>query len=91
MSTITNSKHSGAASSRACSGESVCAEVKPDLIRRRAYEIFQARNGGPGDQTSDWAQAERELSGAGHDARAAVRPANADAGSFRGQPAAGSR
>ena len=33
----------------------------PDLIRRRAYEIFQARNGGPGSQLSDWLQAEQEL------------------------------
>ncbi|MGD8452413.1 MAG: DUF2934 domain-containing protein [Phycisphaerae bacterium] len=32
-----------------------------DQIRQRAYEIFLARNGGPGDASSDWAQAEREL------------------------------
>lgn len=36
-------------------------ESRPDRIRRRAYEIFQARNGGPGDHLSDWAQAEREV------------------------------
>jgi hypothetical protein len=30
-------------------------------IRRRAYEIFLARNGGPGDALDDWIRAEREL------------------------------
>lgn len=73
MSRITSGENSESAWSQACSGQSACDEVKPDHIRRRAYEIFQARNGGPGDQMSDWAQAERELSGAGRDAPAAVR------------------
>lgn len=42
-------------------------EVTCDCIRARAYEIFAARNanGGQGDATSDWLQAERELTGAG--------------------------
>ena len=31
-------------------------------IATRAYEIFKARNGEPGDPVSDWLQAERELS-----------------------------
>lgn len=74
MSTITSSKTSGAVSNQACCGESACAEVKPDLVRQRAYEIFKARNGGPGDCASDWAKAEKELNGAGQDAPAAVRP-----------------
>jgi len=30
-------------------------------IALRAYEIFKARNGEPGDPVSDWLQAEREL------------------------------
>ena len=30
-------------------------------IAARAYEIFKARNGDPGDPVSDWLQAEREL------------------------------
>ncbi|MCC6359587.1 MAG: DUF2934 domain-containing protein [Phycisphaerales bacterium] len=30
-------------------------------IRERAYQIYLARNGGPGDPTADWLQAEREL------------------------------
>ena len=37
--------------------------VTPERIRLRAFEIYQARNGGLGDAESDWTQAERELSG----------------------------
>jgi len=33
------------------------------MIRERAFQIYLARNGGPGDPASDWAQAERELRG----------------------------
>ncbi len=44
-------------------GEETHIEITPERIRVRAYEIFQARNGGPGDADSDWAQAERELNG----------------------------
>jgi len=32
-----------------------------DMIRNRAYEIYCARNGGPGDERSDWLKAEAEL------------------------------
>jgi hypothetical protein len=32
-----------------------------DDIRVRAYEIFVARAGAPGDEVADWLQAEREL------------------------------
>lgn len=32
-----------------------------DDIRERAYFLYLARNGGPGDAESDWLQAEREL------------------------------
>jgi hypothetical protein len=32
-----------------------------DHIRVRAFEISLSRHGGPGDATSDWTQAEREL------------------------------
>ena len=31
-----------------------------DQIRLRAYEISQARKGGPGDALADWIQAEQE-------------------------------
>lgn len=40
------------------------ATVTHDCICKRAYELFLARSGGPGDAESDWCQAERELRGA---------------------------
>ena len=33
----------------------------PDKIRKRAYEIYQARGGESGYEREDWLQAEREL------------------------------
>lgn len=33
----------------------------PDLIRKRAYELYEARRGQPGKDLDDWLQAEREL------------------------------
>lgn len=33
-----------------------------EQIAARAYEIFEARNGAPGNPSEDWLQAERELS-----------------------------
>ena len=33
-----------------------------ERIRDRAYECFKRRNGAPGDELSDWFQAEREIS-----------------------------
>jgi Protein of unknown function (DUF2934) len=32
-----------------------------EIIRVRAYEIFMARGGYPGDELSDWLAAEREI------------------------------
>jgi hypothetical protein len=32
-----------------------------EQIERRAYQLFLARGGAPGDPTEDWLQAEREL------------------------------
>ncbi len=32
-----------------------------EQIRARAYQIYLARHGAPGDPQADWAQAEREL------------------------------
>lgn len=34
-----------------------------EAIERRAYELFVARGGAPGDPVADWLQAERELAG----------------------------
>lgn len=48
------------AESRAQSGAGRI-EVPLDRIRDRAYFIFLARGGKPGNPESDWAQAEKEL------------------------------
>ncbi len=32
-----------------------------DEIRRRAYELFEQRNGGPGSEQEDWLRAETEI------------------------------
>ncbi len=32
-----------------------------DDIRKRAYELYLARNGGPGTEVGDWLRAEAEL------------------------------
>lgn len=66
MSTITtttrrNGTSAPQATPKATPKATAIVEVKPHLIRRRAYEIFLARNGGPGDHVSDWIQAEQEL------------------------------
>jgi hypothetical protein len=36
-------------------------EHLPDLIRKRAYELFEARDRQPGRELEDWFQAEREI------------------------------
>lgn len=48
------------------------SEAKPQLpaptheqIQQRAYEIYSARGGVPGQELDDWLQAERELIGPG--------------------------
>jgi hypothetical protein len=35
--------------------------ITEQQIRERAYQIYLARNGGPGEPAADWSQAEREL------------------------------
>lgn len=62
MSTITTASRKSGAHTRPV--PAATTETTPDLVRRRAYEIFEARRGGPGDHLSDWLQAERELRGA---------------------------
>lgn len=65
-------------------GRSVTARRHPgcdsahERIRRRAFELFLSRSGGPGDALSDWLEAERQVRGMEHcagreDARAAER------------------
>lgn len=42
---------------------SAAVRLTDEHVRQRAYEIYMARNGGPGDALADWTQAERELRG----------------------------
>ncbi|MFG0326643.1 MAG: DUF2934 domain-containing protein [Phycisphaerales bacterium JB037] len=48
--------------------------LTPEEVRRRAFEIYERRNGGDGDPLSDWLQAERELidSGREHSGRVEI-------------------
>jgi hypothetical protein len=43
------------ADTRGCTVECV-----PDLIRKRAYQLFEERGRQPGQELDDWLQAERE-------------------------------
>lgn len=45
---------------RVSNGAGTSAQVR-DAIRARAYEIYLARAGRPGNAASDWVQAEREI------------------------------
>ena len=36
-------------------------EYVPDLIRKRAYQLFETRGRQPGHELDDWIQAEREI------------------------------
>lgn len=41
----------------------VCpAEYVPDQIRKRAYQLFEARGRRPGRELDDWLEAERQIS-----------------------------
>lgn len=63
--------HASATDLRSCSSAAEAGSTQPgpeSSIRLRAYEISQARNGGPGDATADWMQAEREV-GVRHEAK----------------------
>jgi len=63
MSTMTTSGRQNSRSSHRPQPRAPVANVTPEAIRTRAYEIFQRRKSksGPGDQMSDWLQAEREI------------------------------
>jgi len=58
---LCSSAEATARTSRCKDGQETQIEITHERIRIRAYEIFLARNGGPGDPTADWCQAEREL------------------------------
>jgi hypothetical protein len=62
MATLTTrGKKNGSAVHRAGAQLIRQSDLNPHVIRRRAYEIYLGRKGGPGDHLSDWIQAEREL------------------------------
>ncbi|OGJ84999.1 MAG: hypothetical protein A2268_15640 [Candidatus Raymondbacteria bacterium RifOxyA12_full_50_37] len=46
---------------QATAGVSVSVEQQYHEIRNKAEEIFRKRNGGPGDQLSDWLKAESAI------------------------------
>jgi hypothetical protein len=47
----------------------------PEQIQKRAYEIYETRNGAPGCDLVDWLKAERELKAeAGHPLTTAKNP-----------------
>lgn len=84
MSTVTTTKSRNNSSVRPPSPKALASvESKSDRIRRRAYEIFLARQGGPGDHLSDWLQAEQESSGASHDTVVVVRSRGLSGGDTR--------
>lgn len=54
--------------------ERVLSEPTKQQIRDRAYFIYLARDGRPGDAANDWLQAERELWEEARAAGAAAKP-----------------
>lgn len=56
----------GATKAAGCAPGADACGCKPsaDHIRVRAYEISQARKGGAGNASTDWSQAEAELTAA---------------------------
>lgn len=57
----TSSRKAGKSKRQSQPRTSTHPAISTELIRRRAYEIFLARNGQAGDAVSDWLQAERHL------------------------------
>lgn len=55
------SRCDGPESIQSCLVDAAVTEPTEEQIRRRAYEICQARNGAWGDPVADWLQAELEL------------------------------
>lgn len=64
-----NSKKNGGSSDFAAAAPALAMEAKKNVvpinleneIRRRAYEFFEQRNGGPGSELDDWLRAESEI------------------------------
>jgi hypothetical protein len=64
-----NSKKNGGSSDFAAAAPAMAVDLKKnvvpinleDEIRRRAYELFEQRNGGAGTEQEDWLRAESEV------------------------------
>jgi hypothetical protein len=65
MSTLNTKAKTAAPIARTPAAVDPKAAPSEEAIRQRAFQLFQARNGGPGDATSDWIQAELELKAPG--------------------------
>ncbi len=59
---VNDSKDSAQAESKASVPKSNESKPSVDETRKRAYEIFQARDGGPGSALGDWQKAEASAS-----------------------------
>jgi hypothetical protein len=61
---------------KSCGGSCGCSckSVTPEQIRVRAFEIYTARKGAPGNAAADWLQAERELQAGALPAAKATAP-----------------
>jgi len=44
-----------------CGSTELATEHLHELIARRAYELYELRGSGPGDELTDWLMAEREI------------------------------
>ena len=60
--TLNVSKDSAPEGSEASAAKSEGSKPSVDEIRKRAYEVFQARHGGPGSAVEDWQKAEASAS-----------------------------
>ena len=60
--TLDDSNDSAPKGSKASVAKSNESKPSVDEIRTRAYEIFQARQGGPGSEIGDWQKAEASAS-----------------------------
>lgn len=66
------------------SGAGAGSFADEEVVRRRAYEIYESRGAQPGSETDDWLEAEREVREGRSGAAAGGLGTEADAGSGDG-------
>ena len=59
--TLDDSHNSAQSGSKTSAAKPNGSKASTDEIRTRAYEIFQARHGGPGSEIGDWQKAEASV------------------------------